>query len=803
MKFKNFFILALLLLGISKSAEARQSFEFNLGDQIHVLSDKAYRKTRTNQFEAVGNVVITHLSKAIYGEKASLSFNTGEVKVIGNVRYVGPTMTMYGTELFFNFKTNFLSIKNARIISDNYTVLGKTISRINQNTLIAEDAEYTTCKDCPESWSIFGKRVHITLGQYVRIKHAFIKVRGVILMYVPYIILPIKKNRETGLLFPKFGISLEEGARFQQPWFWAISDYNDLTLTPSIFGKRGWGNELQYRQNIGDKKWFEFNSIQVIDRIYQPDKRNLDISGKHFIRHFSDYEHHFSFGNNFTHHFKYYDARDLDVVRDYDFYTDSKLEGSELGGGGFLGYRNSLLNFNVESYYNKNLIVDNSKEFDQSYVQILPKLSLSIVPIPILNTSIFPFTHFSMGFDSDVTVFKQNHYEKINFIRNATRTNLNPYLNWNLGNIGPVGIKTKMSLDYQQYRFSQEDAKTFSKRGFVYETEFKTEIQKVFGLAYEEEIPASKVNLKELEEKQNKGKEKETEKEKQKKKDEGLLIGELPGYHPELQSKVYKVRRSSYRHSQEYKLKHYFISDQRTRGNKNFRDQIANEEGLFDQLDSLRDREHTLTNALSKTGIPLRNTIEAQWNNTLLRKSPKSFDAYEDDRFLRQNFEYKKVAYFNVSQGYDLDVESDKTVDSLTRLLLAGGVEFKELSLSFTENYFYKEQGHVASFSINKSFTGGGLGGSISYDSFSTPVNKQLNFHANYKPIDLISLLVDYDYDWENKKSSGSTYGVVYSPLNNCWKLDVKYKTTQIDKRYSVNFLINFNENSFKSLSGN
>lgn len=788
-------------------AEARQSFEFNLGDQIHVLSDKAYRKTRTNEFEAVGNVVITHLSKAIYGEKASLSFNTGEIKVIGNVRFVGPTMTMYGTELFFNFKTNFLSIKNARVISDNYTVLGKVISRVNQNTLIAEDAEYSTCKDCPESWSIFGRKVHITLGQYVRIKHAFIKVRGVILMYIPYIVLPIKKNRESGLLFPKFGISLEEGARFQQPWFWAISDYNDLTLTPSIFGKRGWGNELQYRHNLGERKWFEFNSLQVNDRIYQPNKYDLEISGKHFLRHFSDYEHQYSLGNNFTHHLWYNDGRDLDVARDFDFYTDSRLEGSEFGGGSFIGYRRSLFNFNVESYFNKNLIVDNSKAFDHSYVQVLPKLSLSIVPIPILNSSVFPFNHFSLGLDSDVTVFKQNHYKKLTNIRNATRTNLAPYLNWNLGTLGPVGIKTNVSLDYQQYHFPQEDVKTFSKRGLVYETEFKTEIQKVFGLAYEEKIPASKVDLKELEKIEKKENQKNNENKENKEKDdskkEGNLIGELPGFNPDLQSKIYSVKRNSFRHSQEYKLKHYFISDQRTRGNENFRTQITKEEGLFDQLDSLRDREHTLTNTISKTGIPLRNTIELQWNNTILKKSPRNFDPYEDGRYLRQNFDYKRIAYFNISQGYDLDEESDDTVDSLTRLLLSGGVAFEKLSLSFNENYFYRERGHVASLSLNKSIMNGSFGGTIFYDSFSTPVNKTFKFHANYKPIDLITLLVDYDYDWENKRSSGSTYGMIYSPLNNCWKLDVKFITTQIDKRYSVNFLINFNENSFTSLSGN
>ena len=68
-----------------------------------------------------------------------------------------------------------------------------------------EEAEYTTVKIGPESWSIYGKKINITQGEYIRIKHGYLKIKGVIAFYFPYLIFPIKKERESGILFPRLG----------------------------------------------------------------------------------------------------------------------------------------------------------------------------------------------------------------------------------------------------------------------------------------------------------------------------------------------------------------------------------------------------------------------------------------------------------------------------------------------------------------------------------------------------------------------------------------------------------------------
>lgn len=753
------------------------------------MSDKAFRKTKENIFEAIGNVVITHKEKNIYGEKAVVSFETGEVKVIGNVRYIGPEMTLYGTELNFNFKNGELIVQNARIQSDNYIVLGKEIKKVDKNILVAKDAEYTTCKDCPESWSFFGNEVTIVLGEYVYIKNAFIKAKGVVIFYFPYIVFPIKKKRETGLLFPHFGFGLEDGVLFQQPWFWAISDYNDLTLTPSIFGKRGTGSEFQFRQNLGDKKWMEIDTLTTYDRIYTPGKKDFSVSGEHYFRLFGNYEHHFSFGHYFNHHLNYTYLRDLDMVRDFDDYSNHWIEGPEVYRGGFFEFRQPLLNFEVESYVNQNLLIEESRGFDHSYVQILPKVSFDMNPYSLYKGSFFPIDNLTLGINGDVTKFKQNHKDEGVFIRNAERLNLSPSLNWSLGSLGPLEFNTQATFDYQHYRFPYEDEKTFSKKGIAYETEIKTEIQRVYGMSYRRMVPTKSVVKKETNEVVDD-------------KSTSSLIGDIPNFDSYLNKDTVEIIRNSYRHSQVFKLKHYFLSDQTASGNTKFLEQIKEDRGLFDTTDALRDEEHNLNNAQSKNGIPLKNTVEFQWNNTVIKKEPTVFDPYKNGRYLRDNFDYKSMAYFNLSQGYKLYEKSPNLIDSLTRLNASGGYELSQFNLSFSESYFYVEHGHIFNLNLSHGFSIFNYGGRILYDSFSIPYQRSGSFNFGVTPIPTVTLGLAHDYSWDQKRSIGSNYNVIYRPTNNCWILDLKYKINRIDKSLSFNFMINFNENNFTSLAG-
>ena len=754
-------------------ALSKEVFKFALGDQIQIFSDKAYRHSKNNVFEAVGNIIITYNDATIYGDQARIDFSSGDIHVQGNIRYIESDMTIYGPEFKYNFKTKNFSLAKSRLTTSSYIISGDKIDKTGQDTLIAENAEYTTCQDCPESWSVYGRRIHITADRYARIWHAYIKVKGVVTLYIPYIILPIKTKRETGFLFPKLSLKFDQGLQYQQPWFWNISDHADMTLTPSLWGNRGWGHQFQLRQMFGEKKWYEINSFQIEDRIYLPEKKELTQSGNKFFRHISDYEHHYTAGNWFNHHFNYTVSKDLDSVRDFNFYTDHRIEGSEIGGGGFFEFKNSLGQATAEGYFNRNTLFPDALGFDHRYVQILPRIKFSMVPIRILKTSFPIHQKIFLGMQGDITRFKQNHTEEQGLIRNAIRYNSRPYINWKFIPLSPVKIETTISFEHQYYRFPHLDhQESFAKQGIIYETQGQMTFEKTFGSARLKKAiqphpePQANPSL------------------------DGI-IGDLPPLKQADEKKKHLVIQNSFKHTQNIRVKHYFLGDQQWRGNTRWRQQIENSSGQFDLTDALRRKEHTINTLTAKTSLPLSNTLEFQWNNTLVRKTPSANNTYT----------YRKVAWLDTSQGYDLYSRNSKFRKNLTRLHVTGGIHFNRGSLSLSDYYFYDSRKHIASLRGRANYSRFSMGLELSYDAFTSPRNKRINISGGLKLSDFLRLDGRYKYDIEHKRALSQGYKVLYTPDNNCWRIELDWDKTVLEQRISLNFLINFNNNSFRSLN--
>ncbi len=797
-KYKRLFVVFSIIfcLFYSLFSHARETFSFKIGDEVQVLSNKAFRKTKKNIFEAVGNVIITHHDNAIYGEKASLFFETGATEVVGNVRYVGPELTVYGTKMDYNFKTTLLELKNGRVISDNYVVLGKSLVKREDGVIVGVDAEYTTCKDCPESWSILGKNVEITVGQYIRITHAFIKAKGVIIMYIPYLVLPIKKNRETGLLFPKFSLNFDSGVKFGLPWFWAISNSTDMTLSPYLFGKRGMGGEYQFRHEIADRRWLEFNSIQLQDKVYLPLKQDREKSGqKNFRSHF-DFEYNFDFGNRVRHHTYLTGLNDLDMMRDFGRFSDSKVIGTELGLNTFFSVYTDLFDYSLEGDFNRNLLYEDPKGFDHSYVQILPKFSMNMIPVSLYQSNLPLLNRFSFSYESDVTIFKQNHKIESDYIRNARRINVRPAFNWDMGQVGPVYLNSRATFDGQYYKFPYEKDQRFSKSAIVYENRMSVQFEKLFGVSYSENVTVTSLDL-ERSVHPKLIKDIDTIKKKN-----TSFIGHLPAKNLSKSNEKITINQSSYKNSQEFVLKHYYLGSGKETGNEKFAKQILSGVGQFDSVDSIRSKEVEISHESSRSSLPLSNTLEFKWNNYLYKKTAKPVNVFRDNRSLKNNFNYSQKAFFKLSQGYDFTAPGDKTTDKLTRLYLATGFRLGRFSFSAYEYYFHKFNEHLFNIRVSQSFSRLSISTSFAYDSFSTPINKTIKASTSIRPNDLFSFHATYEYDYDRREVAKSSYGGNYKPKNNCWQFGIDYATTRIEKSVAFNFLINFNENNFTSLSG-
>jgi len=723
-----------------------------------------------------------------------------KVKIEGNVRVITKDMTLYGSHLEYNLTTGGAVIKNARILTSDFNLVSNQLTRINENEYIADNAEFSTCKDCPESWSVYGEFIKVNVGKYVQIRNGLFKVKGVNVIYLPYIVLPILTKRKSGLLMFAPVSRSGEGIGVQQPVFWAIDDHKDATFTPSFWGRRGYGTDLQYRHRFRDQSWMEFNTRLLNDTIYEPGTDNQGPSGETFFRHFTEVETHQKWTPNLGSHFRYTGARDLDIVRDHTNFTESRVNTSDFGFNGMIDWRKDLFSLGTEAQYLQNQLFADPIEFDRSYVQVLPKVSLSTMPISVLQSQTPGFQHIALGFDSSYTRFRQVDELDNPFLRNADRFSAQPYINWNFFTWGPVSMKSRYMLDQQTYLFDDHREPSAGKNAGLLKTEVSFTMDKIIGLAYQEKIPLryiSENDIQRLRENKEQGL-----RPIQKVEKENRLVGEMPKFESELAQESIVLTRNGYRHSQEFKFIHHYLASENNYGNQRFIDQIRDSQaGWFDYEDAIRSREFLFGSTTTRTIIPPKNTVEFQWNNSLIRKSPKTFNYLVDDKYLRDNFTYTKIGYFNISQGYLVDrQETDSFGDRLSRFHLETGYIAQKWNVSLDEYYFHSEKENIHSVSGNRRFEYLNVFAAYNYNGFEDSKLQTVIYGGQVRPTDILGLAFSKQDDIEAGRNLVTSYSIDIMPHNNCWILNLNYQQRLELERFSFGIMFNFGDDRFERM---
>ncbi len=720
------------------------------------------------------------------------------VKVEGNVRIVTKDMTLYGSHLDYNITSGVAHIKNARILTPKFNLVANELVRINEKEYLAKESEFTTCKDCAESWSVYGNSIRLSLGKYVQIKHGLFKVKGVDVLYLPYIVLPILAKRESGLLIPRVSQRTGEGLSFEQPIFWAIDDFKDATISPTFWAKRGYGGDVQYRQRFSEMSWLEMNSRLVNDTIYWPGETNISQSGKQFFRYFTDIESHQFWNPNLGSHLRYTGLRDLDFIRDYSQYTDLRTTSSDFGFQGVLNWRQDHYSISAEADYLRNELYSKSSEFDRSYVQTMPRITLNTIPHSIVQTDLPFLQHIAVGADGSFTRFRQVKEDENLYLRNTDRISAQPYVMWHLMTWGPVSLKSRYIFDQQTYHFNESQEPTSGKNTGLIRTEVSFKMDKIFGLAYEEKIPLKYISGKDLKRLRESKEQGLTPLRSEKKTNR--LVGKIPEFESELSKDNIVQMRNSYRHSQEYKFIHHYISSENIYGNKRFINQIRESQaGQFDYEDSVRSEEYLFGANTTRTVVPPENTLELQWNNSLVKKSPKVFSYLEDNRFLRDNFNYTKIGWFNASQGYLLNAQQYEDLrQRLTRLMIESGYQTERWSVGMQEFYFHYDNENIFNINFNRRFEYLNLFSNYTYNSFSSSNLQSLSFGGQIRPTDVLGVAMVKDIDLAANKDIRTIYSLDIMPHNECWIFNLNYRKSNEISLYSFNILFNFGDDNFE-----
>lgn len=220
-----------------------------------------------------GNVKVIYQNQYFEADRIQINLKYKKALLQGNVKIQSTQYQLVGEEIQLDYETNEGIIYNGYVQSNNIRFQGSVIQKTGDKEFYVADADYTTCSNCPSTWSFRGTRIRAELGGYAYLKNTFLKVGGVPILWLPYLIVPLKSERQTGLLTPELGQTQLRGFYISESFFWAISRSQDATFTLKNYELAGLKPLFEYRYMQSEESFGQFNSAILRDNVFATENR--------------------------------------------------------------------------------------------------------------------------------------------------------------------------------------------------------------------------------------------------------------------------------------------------------------------------------------------------------------------------------------------------------------------------------------------------------------------------------------------------------------------------------------------------
>ncbi len=238
-----------------------------------VESEELERDFTEQTARLAGRVHMVYKNQHIQADEIRIDQKRDRAELIGHVVIDTQDYQIAGDHIELDYISDQAVIRNGFVQSGNVRFQGQYIEKTSGNQFYVIDADFTTCNNCPATWSFDGSVINAELGGYAYIKNAFLKVVGVPIFWLPYLVLPLKNERQSGLLTPEIGFSESRGLTYSQSLFWAMSRSEDMTFGLKSYEYGGTKQLVEYRYMAADNSFGQLNLSHIQDSVFYNSER--------------------------------------------------------------------------------------------------------------------------------------------------------------------------------------------------------------------------------------------------------------------------------------------------------------------------------------------------------------------------------------------------------------------------------------------------------------------------------------------------------------------------------------------------
>lgn len=232
------YLLCLPALGLAASDQ-----------EVTLKADTLNMDVPTDSYRARGSVRMERAGVSLLADSVIYHRLTADAVAEGHILMEKAGDTLKGDRLFLNLNNEKGELLNGELFikSSNFRVLGKKVEKTGDEEYHVERGSFTTCDGDNPSWHFEARDLEVTLDEFATGRDAVFYVGRMPILYTPYVLFPVKKDRQSGLLLPKLGHSTKKGAYYVQPYYWAATPSQDVTFDLDLQTSRGAGIGADYR----------------------------------------------------------------------------------------------------------------------------------------------------------------------------------------------------------------------------------------------------------------------------------------------------------------------------------------------------------------------------------------------------------------------------------------------------------------------------------------------------------------------------------------------------------------------------
>ncbi|MGA9116757.1 MAG: putative LPS assembly protein LptD [Bacteroidota bacterium] len=153
-----------------------------------------------------------------------------------------------GRRVGYNFRTKQGRIELAATEIQEGYYYGEAIKKVTEEDLFVAHGRYTTCDLEHPHYYFASPEMKVTLQDKVVARPVYLYVSDVPVFALPFGIFPTQRGRRSGVIGPAYGESARGRYLLHLGYYWAMSDYTDISLRADGYTKGSWVlySDLQY-----------------------------------------------------------------------------------------------------------------------------------------------------------------------------------------------------------------------------------------------------------------------------------------------------------------------------------------------------------------------------------------------------------------------------------------------------------------------------------------------------------------------------------------------------------------------------